>query len=138
MHETARATLQSLLEDGVAHLPMESAFVQRTLSRLHHCCRRNYMELTGDVDHVSDKVLFGAEHWAQATFQLLALYKNTPVEAAEQRLVVLRANRLVWLIGAVSFLNDAVSLRWGAMKQRANEVYAPTFRRCFLEWVATC
>jgi len=83
-------------------------------------------------------------------------FVETLVKFFGHRKAILEANRLLWLVGAIAFLNDCVSGSWGDMLEIMHEVlrfpwssffltytshnsmlfsvqeYAPTFRAVYL------
>jgi len=74
--------------------------------------------------------VFGADEWADATIELLQIYRQAQTE--HQRHMVLSGHRLVWLVGCIALLNAHSHCFWGHLHSTLHESYVPTFRRVYL------
>ena len=88
-------------------------------------------------------LVFGCEEWARYTMELLKVFRDATRSAASddkqrakdssRRQAAVTANRVVWLLGTLAFLNQHSNQSWGDMHQAMHAHYAPAFRRRFLE-----
>jgi hypothetical protein len=94
-------------------------------------------------------LVFGPEDWAKHTMELINIYSKdfkppnsgntspTPESTsagARRRHAIVCANRVVWLVGALAFLNDLAQsdCNWGDMHELVHSKYGPVFRRTYL------
>ncbi|KAL6064261.1 CLTH domain-containing protein [Balamuthia mandrillaris] len=135
--------LQRHLSQGKEDLPLDSNFVQNLLPFFHRIGRivqsstgysfikafpSNHKEDAGD--EAGEEFVFGPEQWAAATCELLCFYRDSQTD--NQRSAIICANRLLWLLGSIAFLNHAASKSWGEMNSIMAIVYAPVFRWHYL------
>ena len=122
------------------HLAVGSHLTRNTSSSLSR---------SGSSPHVkravSDEQLlvFGCEEWSRYTMELLRVFRDATLTAtptddkqrardSSRRQAALTANRVVWLLGTLAFLNQHSHGSWGDMHVAMHSTYAPVFRRRFL------
>ena len=93
-------------------------------------------------------LVFGCDEWSRYTMELLKVFRDAThtsgaagtalddQKRASRRQAAVTANRVVWLLGTLAFLNQHSNGSWGAMHQAMHDTYAPVFRRRFLIDVA--
>lgn len=128
-------------------LPIDSIIVQEFIPLLHSQIAKvpgekgwNTIVSRKPSVEQSPLIVFGAEEWARYTMEALKVYSNIPVgrtdpekvKETKQRFACMSANRLIWLVGALAFLNDHGDGLWGQMHQKMHDTYAPAFRLRYL------
>ena len=108
--------------------------------------------LRGRASHMKRSVsgeqllVFGCDEWSRYTMELLKVYRDaTHTSAADdkqrardssRRQAAVTANRVIWLLGTLAFLNQHSNGSWGDMHKAMHSTYAPMFRRRFLTDIA--
>ena len=86
-------------------------------------------------------LVFGPDEWAKYTMEVVKIFLSAyqavgsdadRVRQAKVRAACVGANRIVWLLGALAFLNEHSTGSWGVMHESMHRVYAPVFRKRFL------
>ena len=87
-------------------------------------------------------LVFGCEEWSRYTMELLRVFRDathtSPVDDKQRardssrRQAAITANRVVWLLGTLAFLNQHSKGSWGDMHAAMHSTYAPHFRQRFL------
>ena len=135
-------------------LPIDSLIVQELIPLLHS----KLAKLPGEKgwNHVinrrgaghgatggQDKYLvFGPEEWARYTMEVMRIFtgawqgggsgEDGKARQGKVRAACIGANRIIWLLGALAFLNEVSKEGWGVMHQVMHSRYAPVFRRRYL------
>ena len=127
----------------VTALPPEAEQLSRTNSSSGSSSKRGRSGGSGRRS-VSDEQLlvFGCEEWSRYTMELLRVFRDATHSSpsddkqraadGSRRQAAVTANRVVWLLGTLAFLNQHSNGSWGAMHEAMHATYAPAFRRRFL------